>query len=1074
MSVSQLFYKGLSGVLMVLLTLALGSNTTAQCTMCPDEQVELLYSADNLSPAQGDEVCYTVRTRNFQSVVTFLFSINFSSSSLRLVDANTVISGLPSFTASSVFNPTPATGLDIIRVLWSAPGLTGECKDDGEVLMEICFEVIGNPGDPILFDINNNGFNGSSVEFISEDSTGMTCPTSSLTPIDGPLDSMSVPKSVTPNCMGVPQLYRRSICGTQAGFMDGVAELNVLCGTTPYTVNVSNGETFNTQDSIILIDSLLEGTYTVTVTDASGAISDPFEIIIDQSTPLEVTARLRPPRCPTDNRGSIILSVTGGQPYGSGEYRYNWNDQLFGIGANDNVSLSNGTYPVSIQDSIGCTVREEFVFDTEDPEPFISGIRDAFCERRNNGQIVVEGRGGSAFDGVGYNFTLTGITDAGEMVDNFSTQTLGGWPFGSLAAGNYVIGVEDSLQSRGGARCPMIFTDTIRVNYSREYTLSVTGGDVSGCGTGDGRASINIASTNPPANFNFTIEDAAGMAVQAGTSSSTAILSDCLPAGMYTIVVDDGQGCSTDTTFNLVACTLDILPIEEPPLCDNDTGIITLNASSDSLPIRYMWSNGDTTDTVTDLAPGDYEVTITDGANCSLIESFIVDPAEAILLSFDAMDPMCPSDSGSLTVIVDGGFDPYTFEWSPNPSGTDGDMLSNIPGGTYFVTVTDDDGCQAIDSFTLSSSSPPSAVVSNITTPRCEGDQSGAAVVSVVGNTDYPGPFEFLASTGVQGNNNNFPVTNFPSGRNWVVYNDITTGCVFDTVFIDIPQAAPLSLDDDLTTIGTVDCFGAQGLDGATVNLVAVQSGVDFTWPDGDVTNVKLQLSAGTYIVTLTAGLCVSTDTVIVTQPDSLEIFVDDMQSIFPSCGGDDATVVLGTRGGTPDYSYVWENAAGNTVSTDTFATNLAIGDYNVSVTDANGCQAVLPFSVDVATPVVAVLDPIVQPACFGEMGIISINSASGGAGGYRYQVNTAPAQDISLPFTTQPGDYTVRVFDAEGCSFDTLVTIIRPEELLVSAGPDQEIELGGSVTLTANITTSIAIDSVIWTAGAESQCLCS
>ena len=1073
MSISQLFYRSISALVTVFLLFLTSSVLNGQCNTCPTEQVGLIYSADNLTPHTGEEICYTITVNNFESQVIFLFSINFSSSSLELTSINTVVSTLPSFTATSISPPFGPDDLDIIRVLWSGPGTMGSCLDDGTTLMEVCFEVIGNPGDPLLFDINNNGFNGSKVEFISEDSTGMTCAISNETPVDMPLDSNALPMSVEPDCMGIPQLFSRSVCGSQPTFSDGLVELNVLCGTGPYQVNISNGTSFVSPDSIILVDSLPMGNYSITVTDNDGLTSAPFDLTIDASTPLDVTAVIRPPRCTSDESGSIILSVTGGIPYGSGAYRFNWDNELFGIGVNENITLGNGVYPVTIQDSIGCTLREEFTLQTEDPSMRFNSVRDPFCDLRSNGQIVVEGLGGTPFDGVGYNFVLTGTTIDGTEINRSSTQTLGGWPFGGLTAGNYVIGVEDSLQSRSG-NCPFIFSDTIQLSFSRDYTLDITGGDATGCTSG-GRAHVVVSSTNPPSNLNYQITDDMGMVVATGSATSTTFDTDCLPGGMYTISIDDGQGCATDTTFNLIACTLAILPIEEPPLCDGETGTITLNATSDSLPIAYMWSNGDTTDRITDLVPGTYDVIITDAANCTISSSFIVDPAELFTIDFTAVNPTCPNDLGMITAEPNGGFDPYIYTWDPDTNGVDNPILANIPPGTYRVTIEDDDGCITVDSFTLSSLTPPVSSISNITTPRCEGDPSGAVVVTVTPNADFTGPFDFISSSGQMANGFTFSVPNLRSGNNWVVYTDRTSGCLFDTVYVDIPVAEPLSIDPDRTVLGEVDCFGGQGLDGATVNLVAEQAGVQFTWPDGDITNVKLGLSAGTYLVTLTSGQCLSVDTVVVFQPDSLEVFVDNTLSVFPSCGGDQADVVIGVRGGADGpRNYTWENASGNLVSTDTFANNLTVGDYFVTVIDANGCDAVLPFRVDVATPVVAILDEIVQPACFGETGVISIDTAFGGAGNYRFQVNTSPAQDISMPFNTLPGDYTIRVFDSEGCSFDTMVTIITPQELVISAGPDIEIELGETAALSVNITNGTPIDTIIWTANTSFNCVSS
>ncbi|MEL6123216.1 MAG: gliding motility-associated C-terminal domain-containing protein [Bacteroidota bacterium] len=1056
----------------LILSGAMYSSAIGQdCSGCADEQVELYYIADNLTPAPGEEICFSIQVNNFQSVVLFLFSINFSSTSLRLQpNVNTNISGLPSFTASSIIAPFGPDDLDVIRVLWSGPGISGSCLSDSTILMEVCFDVIGLPGEPIQFDINNNGFNGSNVEFISEDDNGMTCPVSGDTPIDGPRDSVSIPSAVVPNCMGVPQVFRRSLCGTQSTFNDGLIELNIECAEFPIEVSLSDGTSFTTSDSIVLLNNLGEGNFTVIVTDALGTASAPFDFTIDQSTPLSVTANIRPPRCEGNEQGSILLSPEGGIPYGSGNYRFTWQDGPFGIGADNHIVLGNGVYPVVIQDSIGCTLRDTFILDTQDPEVIIDRSRDPFCEQRINGQIELRGSGGSPFDGTGYNFVISGVTADGTPVSDASTQTLPGWAFGSLDAGRYVIGIEDSLQARSSS-CPLIFSDTITLGYSRNYDIAVTGGDATGC-TAGGTARIELLSSDIPASFTYTITDDLGTIVETNSANSAVFQSGCLPGGMYTVSIDDGVGCISDTTFNLIACTLDFIDFTDPPFCPGETGIITIIASSDSLPIRYNWSTGDTTDVVTDLQPGTYDLTITDAANCVIETSIVVDPPEPFDVDFIPLNPVCPDGTGQITATPQGGLGPFEYTWDPDPNGLSGDVLMDIPPGTYNVTVLDDNFCEITASFVLTGPDQPDVTLSNITPPRCEGDNSGAVVVIVTPNANFTGPYEFQSSTGQNGLNNNFTVTNFPSGDNWILITDQPSGCVLDTVRVPIPVAAPLSIDRDLSSIGEVDCFGGSGLMGATVNLVATSPGVEFMWPDGSSTNVQVGLSAGLYEVTLTSGMCLSIDTVVVNQPDSLQLFVDNNLSTFPSCGGSTADIVLGNSGGAfGGLDYAWEDANGIQISTDSFALGLSAGSYVVTATDANGCDVVLPINVTGATDVRAVLDEVIQPLCFGETGVISIDTAFGGAGNYRYQVNTAPALDISEPFEVQPGDYTVRVFDEEACSFDTMITIMTPSQLMISAGSDTEIELGAAVTLQSNVTTINALDTIIWSGTGPIDC---
>jgi len=1057
MSVLLRLKKGSLRLLILACLLGFFNKIQAQDTdPCDDANAVRLYLPDTLIVTPGENICIPIFVDNFNNIVQFLFSVNISSTTLKYTGANTLTSGLPSFTSSDVVDLDSEP--DILRVLWAAPNVVGETLPNGTVLLELCFDVVGTPGiDGAIF-INDAGLN-SSIDFIAEDPvSGMSIALPVCPDPDPPIVDVNPPDS--PN----PLVYLTSACGTSGGLDNGVAEISIFNGTPPYTITDDIGNTFNVPngENIQVFPNLPQGTRTYIVTDATGMVSDPMDITITNISPFTIGASIRPPRCPEDSNGRINLTVTGGRPFEGDKYYFNWGPDLVGVDQDELTFVSNGSYNVVIRDSLGCTQDTVLEVMREEIEIAVDDINNAFCPGRENGQIIVSASGGGPYTGNQYIYSLTGITNDGTPYDDSRVNPSTTGTFVTIPAGRYVVTATDSV---GRGNCDLNPSDTIVVDYSRIYSATITGGDAMGCGLGMERAMISITNGNAP-RYDYTVTDNTGATVDNGSATDENFFTNCLSPGTYNINISDDQTCGMDTTFTLVGCDLFAPFFSIEPSCFGESdGTIILNASSSNGTITYLWSTGDSTDRVDNLAAGDYAVTMTDSANCQAIEMITLFEPEAFIVDFSVEPINCPGGVGSITAIPDGGEEPYIYFWEPDPNGIDNAILADIVEGTYYVTVEDDFGCSVVDSFTILNPIPPMVNVTNLTTPRCEGDPSGAAVVVVTPNQTYAGPFSFLSNTGLQGGPNNFAPDNFSSGQNWVVFSDDPTGCVFDTVFIDIPVAPPLSIDFDASTIGVIECFGGSNLEGATVNLVGTgASGIDFTWPDGSVGNVQLGLRAGIYPVTLTAGTCMSIDTVIVTQPDSLGIFVDQDASMFAACSGDMNNIVLGRVGGVPGpLIWDWRDANGSTITRDSFFNDIPNGTYNVIATDQNNCQVTLDFEVSGSSNIGLVLGEISQPLCFGDLGTIRVDSAFGGAGGFRYQVNTSPAQDLNQPFDAPSGEYTIRVFDSNGCSADTVITIMTPEELIVSLGEDIEVQLGETGTLTATITSSTAIDVVNW-----------
>ena len=1034
---------------------------------CPPNTVQLILP-DTITAMPGDQICVDVKVNNFDNIVLFFFVINFNSTVLRFDSANPTISGLQGFNSGDI-TPPRTTDPDIIRILWSHPNLSASNLPDGAILLNLCFTVIGTPGldGQILF--NNAGL-GSPAEFL--DSNNNSFPPCNPNPGSGYIEVVPVP-SVE------PQVFSTAQCGSESG-TDGKLELKVFYGQPPYTLTDNQGNTVTGvgNQSVFAFSNLPLGPRIYTVRDAAGRSSTPLTVSITDDPAFTIEPiRIKSPSCPTDDDGIIELDVTGGKPFARGEYFFDWGNNQIGIGQNELEKITNGTYTVVVSDSLGC--RQDATFTLERSEIQVTEVRitPSLCEGRNNGIIEVIGSGGGPFRN-GYTWTIEKedggqITPVGTITSpSFTPQ------FRLLESGLYRITAQDSVDRRKSCSVQ----ETFEVTVQKEISSQVISTDPTGCPNGQESAVIKLMSSNGSLSFpmNIVLTDSLNNPIFDDITTTDEVTIPCIPTGTYNIMIDEGSttGCQNTSTIKIQANTITLIDstVISPACGGMALGSISVDIQSDSPPLNFAWSNGQEgvdLDSIGGLIEGPYELIVTDASGSEAIFNFVLQAPTLFSVDIETLRPiLCPNGTGDLIAQVQGASGDITYQWSPDANMITESVLAQISAGTYKVTATDGSGCIATDSIIFDSPTPPMTRISNLAGPSCAGENSGRAVLTVLGNDDYEEPFFFESSTGLRGENNDFTVNNFPSGmgtQNWIVFSD--GNCVFDTVYIDIPEVQPFSIDRVNTTISEIDCFGNSGTDGAIVNLAAIgPQNIQYFWPDiNRMGPVQLGLSAGVYTVELSIGTCVAIDSIVITQPDSLEVSIDSTMSIYALCGGDNNTqLALNVSGGTiaNDYRYTWRDENNTVVSTESIFSNVLDGSYTIIVRDDNDCSTTITTEVNEPDPIIGFLGEVNSPLCMNDQGFITIDSATGGIGSpYRYQVNTAPAISILDTAIVIPGNLTVRIFDQNGCSWDTVITVPQPSSISVSLGPDENAELGESINLMASINSDNPIDTIIWSA---------
>ena len=286
------------------------------------------------------------------------------------------------------------------------------------------------------------------------------------------------------------------------------------------------------------------------------------------------------------------------------------------------------------------------------------------------------------------------------------------------------------------------------VIQSCELIIDKTITNVSCNGFSDGQIAMNITGSDGPFNWNWS------RVSPAETGSGTGNTVTGLSAGTYHVTVDDGVACEgTFTQLITEPILLTATPNVTNYLCFGQTGAINLSVAGGTGLYSYSWEGPNgfvaTTKDISDLLQGQYNVTVTDENSCTATASATVSgPAALLEVGLDAKtDVTCNgAGDGTINITASGGTPAYTYEWS---DGSIDEDRTGLAPGTYIVTVTDDNGCTA----TLTATITQPAVLNisvNKTDPTCPPgadppvNNDGAIDVTVTGGT---GPYSYFWST---------------------------------------------------------------------------------------------------------------------------------------------------------------------------------------------------------------------------------------------------------------------------------------------------------------------------------------
>lgn len=413
-------------------------------------------------------------------------------------------------------------------------------------------------------------------------------------------------------------------------------------------------------------------------------------------------------------------------------------------------------------------------------------------------------------------------------------------------------------------------------------------------------------------------------------------------------------------------------------------------------------------------------------------------PLPELDFEIDGNDILCFGDtSGVVTVTALNSTGPYTFEYSNGMTNTHMSPIDSIivPAGYYYVTVSDVYGCEVFGEMNISNLYPPMWASTYADDVLCHGEETGNLYVNSGGGAGSHTYWWEPANSDEQN-----PVGVY-AGWHYVTVTD-SVGCTYeDSVFVDEPDA-PLTMT---YTFVNVSCHG--GYDGELdVTPAGGTPPYYYEWDNGMHTQDLLNIPAGDYSLTITdANGCDISHTMVIIEPEPL---VADIHSNDASCFGDsNGFIDLSVSGGTPPYSYQWNNG-----DTTEDLENIPAGIYIVTVTDINDCQTYAYVQIDQPDfPLTATIEHE-DVRCFGEANGYASVDVFGGTEPYFYTwSNGQIGQSIdSLP----PGIYAVTVTDNHNCVAWDTVQVIQPDAPLSATITATDASCGnytdGSVEITA------------------------
>lgn len=502
------------------------------------------------------------------------------------------------------------------------------------------------------------------------------------------------------------------------------------------------------------------------------------------------------------------------------------------------------------------------------------------------------------------------------------------------------------------------------------------------------------------------------------------------------------------------------------------TGQIDVSITNGTQNFTVDWSNSMTTGPVNSqnvslsgVPAGNYVGTVIDANGCQFAVGATIEEPLEVLITAVTSDVECNGGSnGSIDLNLTGGAAGYSYNWTGTGNGivVASEDQTTLSPGNFNVAVTDGNGCVTLANYSINEPAPITESNVALVNANCFASPTGSLDVTITGG-NIPYSYEWL-------NGASNPIGNLSYINN--LENDTYTlnitdgkGCTesFSHVINEPPAIVVSSVSSDALCFG--DNTGSIDLtvNGGSTNIPGQYS---YTWFDnqGAQTTLTMQdptsvLEAGTYVVQVTDDNgCMETWTETVNEPNIIEITAPvllDLNCFGVPTGAIDITSV----GGDGNYSFNWSTSNGTGLtSTNEDQNGLSAGNYDVLVTDGNGCTSTNSFILNEPSAPIALSFTKVNVGCFGDAtGAIDL-TVTGGTAPYTFDWSNDGTGDFDDPedlISIPEGIFDLTVIDNKGCQEVLSVTIGQPAQPLTLSETHNNVLCYGENTGVIDITTS-------------------
>ena len=748
----------------------------------------------------------------------------------------------------------------------------------------------------------------------------------------------------------VPGPYRVTVTNTQNG-CTGTAGATVLQNITTPNISASGGVKTCVNPTVTLVGNSTTPGVSFLWTGPGGFISsqnNPTVSVVGIYTlkvtnpvngctalaTAQVSQNTTPPNLTTSIGSGILtcttpnITITANSTTMGATFSWTGPNNFTSSIANPSVSVGGYYYPTVTNPVNGCTSSSS-VYITENKTPPFSFAGEDRYLNCNFSTVVLNG----SFSSTGVNFSYLWSTVNGNILSGENTAYLS-----VDAPGLYTLQVSNSQNGCKSKDSTIVESvPPLSANISQNVSVSCSGGS-------DGKlTAVGVGGSEI-----YTYSWSSGV----NAASITGLM-----AGTYTVTIVDNQGCSATNT-----ATVEQLILLAPVSSTNQTAPGVNNGSASVFPAggtppyTVKWSNNQMVNTIFNLAPGSYTVTVTDSKGCTIVKSTNVVAANCTIAgTISGTNLNCfGTNSGSASIAITGAANPVVYAWSNNATTA---SISNLAPGTYTVTVTDIASCKVVQTTNITS---PPALTTNIATQSnilCPNAGNGALSAGVTGGTQ---PYTYKWSNGPTSLSN----TNLQPGNYTFTATD-AKGCTA-TLSAQITSPQPISLTVSSQT--NVACLGAN-IGAVSVSTEGGTTPFTYLWSNGNSTASLSNLASGTYTVTATdANSCTKTTTA--------QILITDQTA--PVLKLKNATVDLGNDGTVSLTAGLFDNGSSdvdcgisNWSISPTVFTCSQLGTHTVTLTatDVNGNSST-------GTAIVTIQDNIVPSlTCPGNVQVSSCNN---------------------------------------------------------------------------------------------------